>query len=263
MPADDGHRQLDAECRTLAVAVAGDGNRSAVQFHDLLGDGQAEPEPAMRARGAHLRLAESVEHMRQEFALDADAGVGHFDGHHGAVAARGHGDAAALRRELHGVAQQIPDHLLQAAGIGANHAEIAGDARAQPDAARGRHGFDGLDGALDDIGEHRFVQRELELARGDARHVEQIVDHLLLSDGGAIDHLHAIRAILGRKLFVGEHARPQTDGVERRAQFVTHHRDEFVFRAVGLFGARRRAFRRGNGRLEPVFGDLGSPCCRA
>ena len=194
--------------------------------------------------------------MRQEFALDADAGIGHFDGHHGTVAARAHVDTASLRRELHGVAQQIPDYLLKAPGIGANHAEVAGEARTQPDTACGGYRFDGVDRALDGIGEHRLVQRELELACRDARYVEQIVDHLLLSDGGAIDHLHAIVAILGRKLFVGEHARPQTNGVERRAQLVTDHCDEFVFCTIGVFSARRRAFRSGNRRLEPIFGDF-------
>ena len=101
-----------------------------MELHDLFCDGKAESEPAMRARrAAHFRLPEAVEHMRQEFALDADACVDHFDGHHGAVAARCDADVAALGRELHGVAEQIPDHLLQAPGIGANHSEVAGDAR--------------------------------------------------------------------------------------------------------------------------------------
>ena len=83
-PVDTGSGSSTRKVEPLAVAVAEDGNRSAVQFHDLFRDGETQTEPAMRARGADLRLAEAVEHMRQEFALDADARVYHFDGHHGA-----------------------------------------------------------------------------------------------------------------------------------------------------------------------------------
>jgi hypothetical protein len=44
-----------------------------MQFHDLLRNGEAQSEPAVRARRADLRLAKAVEDVRQEFALDADA----------------------------------------------------------------------------------------------------------------------------------------------------------------------------------------------
>ena len=88
MPADTGSGSSTRNVEPLPSPSLQTEMVPPCSFHDLFGDGETEPEPAMRARGAHLRLAEAVEYVRQEFALDADAGIGHFDGHHGAVATR-------------------------------------------------------------------------------------------------------------------------------------------------------------------------------
>ena len=64
------------------------------------------------------------EDVRQERRLDADAGVGDDQRVVLAVAAERHRDAAARRRELHRVREQVPDHLLQPIGIAERRAPL-------------------------------------------------------------------------------------------------------------------------------------------
>ena len=64
-------RQLDGERRAAADAVAVGAARAAVQLHDVPHDREADPQPAVRARAGAVGLAEAVEHVRQEFGVDA------------------------------------------------------------------------------------------------------------------------------------------------------------------------------------------------
>ena len=94
-----------------------------------------------------------------------------------------HPNPAVLRRELHGVGQQVPEHLLKALGI----AHDGGPRRVLDEleenalgVGRGRHR---PDRRLDDGADLHGLEIELELARDDPRHVEQLVDDLVLRAG--------------------------------------------------------------------------------
>ena len=63
---DDHHRQLHPERRALSLAVARAPHGAAVHLDQLPHDREAEPEPAALARDAAVRLAEALEHVRQE-----------------------------------------------------------------------------------------------------------------------------------------------------------------------------------------------------
>ena len=91
-----------------------------MRLDELTGDGQAEAQATVLARGAAVRLPERVEHVRQELGFDAGAAV--LNGQDEPVFPRQPDiDLAVRRRELDGVREQVPDHLLQAIGIAQRH----------------------------------------------------------------------------------------------------------------------------------------------
>ena len=89
---------------------------AAVEEHQMVDDREAEPEAATR-RHRHVALAKAIEDVRQKRRVDATTGIGDADD--GATAGHrdDHVDAAAGRDELHGVGQQIDEHLLQPRGV--------------------------------------------------------------------------------------------------------------------------------------------------
>src|SRR5262245_47940473 len=89
-------------------------DRPAMHFDEVPHDGKAQPEAAEGTRHAAVALRETVEHVRQDIRLDPDAGVGDADFGAVAIGAQTYGHAPSRRRELDGVAHQVPDDLLQA-----------------------------------------------------------------------------------------------------------------------------------------------------
>ena len=75
------------------------------------------PRPPCGRVTERIALREAVEDERQQFRRDTLAGVGDRDDRARADAGDAERDAAAGRRELDRVGDQIPDHLLQAIGI--------------------------------------------------------------------------------------------------------------------------------------------------
>ena len=107
------------ERRALADARALRVHRAAMHPDQVVHDSQTQPETAMGARCAAVALTETFEHVRQEIRIDAASGICHDDlDEPGLRAANGHLDTTACRREPHGIRQQVPDDLLQPAGIG-------------------------------------------------------------------------------------------------------------------------------------------------
>src|SRR5882672_9451069 len=90
---------------------------AAVELDELSRQREAETRALALARGV-AHLAELLEDRLLVLWRDTDPGVGH--GHlDGAIRGqRTHVDPAALRREFHGVGQQIQEHLLELALVG-------------------------------------------------------------------------------------------------------------------------------------------------
>ena len=99
---------------------------AAEQAGQLAADGETEAGAAVLAAGRGIGLLEGLEDDLLLLRRNADAGVGHFEGHHrrrlaqhrvsGAPAAERRGDIepdAALSGEFEGVRQQVLEHLLQ------------------------------------------------------------------------------------------------------------------------------------------------------
>src|SRR6185503_15457253 len=108
----------------LTLAGAPRPDRASVQLRELLGDGKAEPEPAVAAGGRCRLLAEALEDVPQEFGADADAGVG--DGDHRAIGQplELDRDRAARGRELDRIRDDVPDDLLEPGRIADDHRRI-------------------------------------------------------------------------------------------------------------------------------------------
>ena len=108
---------------------------------------------------------------------------------------------------------------------------------------------------------------ESQLARDDPRYVEQIADELVLGLRVALDRLdRAHRLVI--QLAHQQQRRPSDNRIQRRAQFVRHHRQELILEPVGLFGLRTRFFLPQQQASELPFGllafryvarDLGRP----
>ena len=84
-------------------------------------DRKAETQSAMRPSGAGVGLTESFEHVRQEFGGDANAVVGDADLDGVSDRLDRDFDPAALRREPHGVRQEVAHNLLKPARVAGHH----------------------------------------------------------------------------------------------------------------------------------------------
>ena len=187
--------QRHDERRALADAGAAHLDLAAVQPHQIVHDRQAEPEAAVATRRRAVGLPEAVEHVRQKGGIDADAGIRDLDPDAPVDLRRADRDAAAVRRELDRVRQQIPQHLLQARGVG-QHVGVAHVPRRSESAmslasAAGRT----LSSAASSTGTTRQrLQLDLQLAGRHARHVDEVVDQLRLRLRVAIDQLEGVLA---------------------------------------------------------------------
>jgi len=106
------------EGRPFPLTFAVRADFSAVKFDQLLHDGKPQAQSAVTARGRCVRLAKAVEHIREEVGADALARIGYRDLDPILRARHLQGDLASFGGEFDRVAQQVPDHLLQAIGIG-------------------------------------------------------------------------------------------------------------------------------------------------
>src|SRR4029453_16362492 len=109
--------KVDDKCRALALSAAVGGHAAAVGLDDLLDDRQAQTKAVLMSRDRTVRLAEALEYRRQEFAGNTAPRIDHGDFYHFVTLLEPHMDRAALRRELDGVRQQIPDNLLETGAV--------------------------------------------------------------------------------------------------------------------------------------------------
>ena len=198
-------------------------------------DGQAEAEPAVRARRAAVPLAEALEDVRQERRVDAAAVVADADLRPAPPMRRRRRRPARPRGvNLTALRQQVPDHLLQAVAV-ADHR--TGDRAHRPvragDRASRRRPAARLDGGAHDRPQVERLHLEPQLAGDDARHVEQVVDQPRLGLGVALDASPGrARCAPRRRMPRFEQLGPAEDRVERRAQLVRERGQEVVLGAV-------------------------------
>ena len=195
----------------------------------------------MHARARAVGLAKPLEDGRQDVGRDPLPRVAHHDLDVRVDALQAHLDPSALRRELHGVHQQVPDDLLEPVGVAGDRPGPRVEHALDPDGLGLGGRPHGVHGGLDDLLEVDRADVEPHLARDDARDVEQVVDQLDLGVGIALDGLQGPGQLrLAPDLSGAHHARPAVHRVQRRAQLVREHGEELLLRAVGRLGGGAR-----------------------
>src|SRR5215471_659072 len=151
-----------------------------MHFDHVMHDGKSQSKSTISARGGTVGLAESFEDVRQKVRVDASAVIG--DGNlcltRREIQLRL--NVSALTGELHGVREQIPDRLLQAARIAP---DLAGPSE-RPDFELDSFCFgarpDNVDGGAKNTFDFDGSHLEFKSACDDPRHIENVVDQLAL-----------------------------------------------------------------------------------
>ena len=176
----DGRRnalELNDERRAAVTAATFGANSPVVRLHHCFGNREAEAEASKSAGDCCLSLLKRVENSLELLRLDAEAGIGDADLYSvGRGICRLNDYSPARRRELHAVLHQIPKHLLQPGRIALDVIVLG----TEPELGVEILGYDlvpaDLVGAAQNLVDAYLLQRELQFAAGDARHVKQVVD---------------------------------------------------------------------------------------
>ena len=213
-------------------------DRAAVHLHQRLADRQPQAQAAELPRDRAFRLLEGVEDPRQRLRLDADPAVVHLDDHVLLVRPAADAHAAAVRRELDRVLQEVPEDLLEPGRVGLDpvgrgrpqvHAEV------QPP---------GLDVGLADLDRPLDDRAQLDGAAG----VSSIFPRAIRVTSSKSSISRASISTLRRTISsvsrtcrvevrpVLEHRHAHHHRRQGRAQLVAEDRQEMVLGAVGLLG---------------------------
>src|SRR5262249_19203702 len=168
-------------------------------------------------------------------------------------------DSTSFSRELDRVREQVPDSLLQTAGVAEDHAVWDVDLFAQNNPFRFDAGPDDIDGGMKNVFDLDRLGVELESSGDDPRGVEDVLDQQVLRFRALRYHLQRVARLLSVQPALDEHAGPAQDCSQRRAQFVRDGGQEFVFHPVRGFGVRARGFFQPQQAFEFLF-DLLALC---
>src|SRR6516165_6706687 len=218
-------RQAHRKHRTFA-RLARHRHVTAHHARELAGDGKAEPGAAKALSGRGIGLAELLEQLGLLLRSHADAGV--RDRELDPVAAVG---LLACRKldlaflgELAGIAQQVEQYLPQPHGVDGQYAEVPLGVNDEAVLVLLGKLSRGADDLIDQRCELHGLWIEFELSGLDLRQIEHLVDEAKKVSAGAV---HALQRLLrlfsteARRVFDHHFGQPD-DGIERRAQLVTH-----------------------------------------
>jgi hypothetical protein len=235
---------------------------------------ESHAHPAVAARPAVVLLVEAVEEAWNRLGADADTIVDHVDSAcaHALFGTRSHLDVSALRRELHRVVDERPQHLTKPERVGVDHrfaAHVDDELHRERVLEVTPHVVGGVaDRALD---LHRR-DADVDGVRVDEREVDDILDRLAEELHGDIDvtddveprrvvplvpcHVEQFDLSLDR-----EHRRAQL--MLRRVEEValelvqlaeTAHRLTFLFECSGVLDRDCRVVGQGGQRAFIAFG---------
>ena len=161
--------------------------------------------------------------------------------------ARADRDRAAAIGEADRVRQQIEQDLVERALVGDHLRQIVGASLSELNAGLARPQRQQAAAAGDDLRRRERLRRDLEIVGLDLRHVEYAVDDRQEMMSGIVDEAGIFVAALGvehQRVFLHQHFGKADDGIERRAQFVTHGGEEAALGGVGALGLGMRVEKR-------------------
>src|SRR5437870_4447990 len=112
--------QVDGERRALTNASAAGRHRPAMKLDETTNNREPDPQSSERTVRRTLSLPEHLEDVWKERGADAAPRVGHGENDIRALTVHVGANLTAGWRVLHGVVQQIPDHLLEPGRISDN-----------------------------------------------------------------------------------------------------------------------------------------------
>ncbi len=236
-PALEG--QDDPELAAL-LRPALDADFAAHDLGQLAHDGEAQTRAAKAPIGRAIGLRETLEDGFLRLGRNANAGVGHAEAQHAALGIVAFETDAqrdmAFLGELHRVGDQIGQNLAQM--LAAATQRIGGGPIHMDDQSQAfAFGLWPQNG--DEVGE---LDMEIEiddvdrhLAGFDLGEIEDLVDQREKRATGA-GHRAGHVALFAIEAGILEQVAHADDGVERRAQFMAHDRQEAALGQVGLFG---------------------------
>jgi hypothetical protein len=197
-------------------------------------DCQTQSEAPDGAGTERFAAAKRFEHVRQKRRIDPGPTVRDADLEVRRSFASCHLHAASGGRELHGVGQQVPQHLSQSRRIAGDFGEHAVDRHVEGDRLCIGGRPDGFDRAANEIPEIDRCNVQPQIARRHRREIQQFFDDLHLRGGIAFDRVEDRGGAFRWHGAAAQHACPAEHGVEGRAELVREHRQEFVLDAIGL-----------------------------
>jgi hypothetical protein len=163
-----------------------------------------------------------------------------------------HSDTAAAWREVDGVAQEVPEDLLEAGRIASPVRVACGQVQGERDLLLTHFIAHDLGGLAEERVEIAGLGAEGELAAGDAGKIEQVIDEARLKGDIPFDHGEGFSRGGAHGGIVAQGGGGHEDGRERRAQLVRELGEEVVLREGGGAGTL----------LALTQGDLGLPALR-
>ena len=175
------------ERRAIPEAGALHLHRASVQLHQPADERKADPEAALGVILGAGNLDEGVEERRQRLGRDADAAVANTDFQLAVPLARGQIHAAAIRRVLDRVGEQVAEDLLQPHRIRLDHQRILREGDRQLLAAGARHRRHRVRRLGEGLPDGKSALAQFDLPAADPRDVEQLVDDPHHVPGLALD----------------------------------------------------------------------------
>ena len=172
-------------------------HRAAVKAHDLLDYRQAKADSMLALSGA-IRLPKAIEYRSQRGGFDALSRIGHDDFDVRIYPLHADLNFAAVRSELDGIGDQVPDHLLKPPRIAGDSVDARIDDLLQRDGfglSRDPHAFDSRP---DHFGKIDRLHIEAHPSAFDPGDVEQVFDQLRLSSDRPFDGRHSAARIFAK-----------------------------------------------------------------
>ena len=227
-------------------------DRSAVELHEFLDQGQADAHATVgaieRAAGLHKQIEDAVQHI----AGNPFAGIAHT--HHDFLAFPTHGqpDPASGGGVLHRVVEQIHLNLLQTREVAVDDQRCRLDVdRELLIAVLDLRAHD-LQGRLDSLPQIARLEAHVDLSLHYSRDVQQVVQQTCHEMCLAFDHAARLLAVAAGLAVPFEHVGGIQHSAQRVPQFMRQNREKLVAPFYGFTALDFGALAIGN-----VLGDAG------
>ncbi len=198
----------------------------------------ADGETKTKTFAARMGLLEWLEDFVKVFRGDAHTTVPDLNGDGTRREVVGsHRHLSEIGSEFGGVAQDVPEDLLQAGWIDSHLVKSGLEGKGMFAMSMFNVATHNFDRAPKQFVSIRADEMKLQFAAGNAGEIEKIVDESRLKFDIAANHLQAVPDLSRELWLIGSISGPNQNGSQWSAQFVAERRKKSVFGRIGRFGA--------------------------